>query len=669
MSKKANKINKISKKQSEIAVPSKKSWGVFTSAVICFLFAFILYSNTFKHDYVLDDYGALADNWVVKKGVQGIPIILKTTYRYGINHLSDNLYRPLSQIMFAIEWQIAPNNPYLSHFLNVLFYALSCFLLLIVLRKYLNKAHPLIPLIITLLYAAHPIHTEAVANIKSRDEIMSFFFLMLSLLLLHAWFTKKKWWSLIVSLLLFFLAFLSKEGVITMLFLFPIIGWYLTDAKPKTILTASLLLIVPAIAYIAIRHQIISKHSVSSAISVVDNFLVGAPDTISHFATAVMLLGKYLLLSIIPYQLVSDYSFNQISIVGAGDFKFIISLLVYMALGIYAVLNFRKKSYIVFGLLFFLITISIYSNVLIPVGTSFGERFMFLPSLGLCIAFVFLIAQWLKIGTNNKTKSEIEILKSKPVFTVICIFILIAFSVKTVVRAAEWKDQKTLFGKDVKRSPNSAHMRLYWGLALRDNAMKKENKMNRDAIMLQAVEQFDKGLSIHPSYTDCYEQLGLAWYRLKDTKKSLYNYENALKLNPTKAVTWNNTGIIYFEQGNYQKAMEVYQKAIDIDPNYADAHSNMGSVLGTLGKYEEAIVEFKKCIQFDPENGEAHHYIGMTYKNLKQPEKAKLWFEKAQILKEKKGKSGKWKVRSEKCRVKKKNKLSANFYCLPLLTK
>ena len=634
MSKKAKKINEITKKQPQIAVSIKKPWSVFTSAVVCFLFAFLLYSNTLKHAYVLDDYGAVADNWVVKKGVQGIPIILKTSYRYGINHLSDNLYRPLSQIMFAVEWQIAPNNPHLSHFLNVLFYALSCFLLLIVLRKYLIKAHPLIPLIITLLYVAHPIHTEVVANIKSRDEIMSFFFLMLTLLLLHTWFTKKKWWSLVVSLLLFFLAFLSKEGVITMLFLFPIIGWYFTEAKPKTILTASLLLVVPAIAYIAIRHQILAKYSVSSAISVVDNFLVGVPDAASRFATAVMLLGKYLLLSIIPYQLVSDYSFNQLPIVGLGDVRFILPFLIYMALGVYSVLNFRKKSYIAFGVLFFLITISIYSNILISVGTSFGERFMFLPSLGLCIAFVFLIDKWLKIGTNNKT--EFEILKSKPIFTAIFVLILLVFSVKTVIRAAEWKNQNTLFEQDVKRSPQSAHMRLYWGLTIRDKAMKKENALNRDAIMLQAVAEFDKGLSIYPNYTDCYEQLGLAWYRLKDSKKALYNYEKALKLNATKAVTWNNTGIIYFEQGNLQKAMEVYKKSISLDPNYSDAYFNMGSVLGTLGKYEEAIVEFKKCIQFDPDNSKAHQYIGMTYQNLKQPEEAKQWFEKAQILEQKK---------------------------------
>jgi len=632
---KVNKKN--SKKQQHTSKASPQApkrthiWAFF-----CFAFAFVLYSNTLKHSYVLDDYSALADNWVIKKGVEGIPVILTTTYRYGVNHLTDNIYRPLSQVMFAVEWQISPDNPYLSHFLNVFFYALSCLLLFLVLIKYLKKSNPVIPLIITLLYAAHPIHTEVVANIKSRDEIMSFFFLLTTLFFLHNWFIKKSWWSLAVSMLTFFLSLLSKEGTVTMLFLIPILGWYFTDSKTKEILTGSALLILPALIYIAIRQQIISKFGGTAEVPVVDNFLAAAPDAITHFATAIMLLGKYLFLLVIPYQLVSDYSFNQIPLVGIGDAKFMLSFLVYLSAGIYVIANFRKKTLLVFGLLFFLITISIYSNILVPVGTSFAERLMFLPSLGVCIAFTSLLARLLRIEPDNNNRPMLEPLRLKPYFTVACVLILTVFSFKTVTRAAEWKNQNTLFGKDVKHSPNSAHMRVYWGLTLRDNALKEKNPADRDAIMRQAVTQFDKALSIYPSYADCYEQLGLAWYRLKDSPKSLQNYDKALKLNPNKAVTWNNTGIIYFEQGNIQKAAEVYSKALSIDPNYADAHCNMGSVLGTTGKYKEAIAEFKKCIQFDPQSIKAHQYMGVTYQNMNQPDSAKYWFAKVAILEQQK---------------------------------
>ncbi|MEI7526655.1 MAG: hypothetical protein WCJ95_20070, partial [Mariniphaga sp.] len=86
-------------------------------ALIMFLLGFALYANTIPNKYLMDDYSVLSENFVVKRGLEGIPTILQTPYRYGYGLLSDNLYRPLSQVMFATEWQIAPDSPALSHFI------------------------------------------------------------------------------------------------------------------------------------------------------------------------------------------------------------------------------------------------------------------------------------------------------------------------------------------------------------------------------------------------------------------------------------------------------------------------------------------------------------------------------------------------------------------------
>jgi Tfp pilus assembly protein PilF len=585
---------------------------------------------------VLDDFGALADNWVIKKGISGIPIILTTSYRYGINMLTDNLYRPLSQVMFAIEWQMVPKNPMIHHFFNVFFYALSCWLLFVVLRKYFSKVDPIIPLIITILYAVHPLHTEVVANIKGRDEIMSFLFLMLTLLTMHQWFAKRNVMSLVLALGCYFLAFMSKEGIITMLVVFPLMGWYFTSSSTKDILLSSVLMIIPAVIYIAIRSSILSKYGSHGEAAIVDNFLNAAPDKASYLATAVMLLGKYLWMLLVPTPLVSDYSFNQIPIVGWVDWRVLLSLLVYLALAAYAIAKIKKRSPIVFGILFFLISISIYSNVLMPIGSSFAERFMFLPSLGFCIALVFGCSKLFKVPENDTTLGITANIRKSPVFIALFGVMLLVYGGKTVVRAAEWKDQYTLFSKDIKRSPNSAHLRFYWGLALRDKALEQKNQDSQNQMMWSAIEQFNKAVNIYPSYPDCYEQLGMAYYRVKDMDKSLDSYQKALKLNNTKAMTWSNMGIIYFEQGNYSKAYEHYSKSLSLDSNYADAYFNMGSTLGMMGRYDEAIASFKKCIQFDPENAKAHQFIGMTYKNLHRDEEAKPWFEKAAILEQKK---------------------------------
>ncbi|MEI8203040.1 MAG: tetratricopeptide repeat protein [Bacteroidota bacterium] len=635
MNKKLAQKNRKPDKQVPIDFLQKSHYKEYILAGFCFLFAFVLYSHTFKHQYVLDDYSVLADNWLVKKGVEAVPTIFHTPYRYGYNQQSDNLYRPLSLAMFAIEWQLSPNNPSLNHFINVLFYALSCFLLFMVLRKYLNHVHSLIPLLIVLLFASHPIHTEVVANIKSRDEIMSFFFLMLTFLFLHSWFSRKRWVGLILSLCMFFLAFLSKEGLVTVLFLFPLLGWYFTEAKPKTILTASILLCIPAIIYIYLRSQIITDMSSGVNVVIADNFLIGAPNAAAHFATAIMLLGKYLLLLIVPYQLVCDYSINQIPIVGLGDLKFILSIIVYGIIGIYAVWNIRKKSPLVFGILFFMVTLSIYSNLLFHIGSSFAERFMFLPSLGICVALVFLLTKLFKVDTHNSSITEVQKLKSKPFHTTLCFLVIIGFSYKTIVRAAEWKDQATLTQTDIQHCPNSIHLCLNWGIVLREKGMNEEDTVKKDALLKLAVKQFEKARAIDSNYIDASEQLGLAWYLLKDSQKAMTFYDKAIRMNPLKAETWNNIGIIYFEQANYVKAKELYEHSLKLNPYFSDAYQNLGSTLGALGRYDEAIVNLKKCVHLDPNNILAHKLLALTYQNMNNPQEAQQWTEKAQLLEQK----------------------------------
>jgi len=606
-------------------------WG----AALTFATAFILYANTFNHGWVLDDYGVLADNWVVKSGIDGISTILTTTYRYGVNHLTDNLYRPLSQVMFAIEWEISPENPGFHHIINVLFYAFSCGLLFVFLFRLLKNLHPFIPLAITLLYTVHPIHTEVVANIKSRDEIMSFFFVIITGLLLIDYFEKNTFTKLLAAGITFGLSMFSKEGGITMVVLFPLMGWYFFQADWKKMGATFAALIIPSLIYIAIRQKIISEYSTSDAISVVDNFLVEAKDPATRFASAIMLLGKYLVLLFVPYQLVCDYSFNQIPLVGLGSPYFLLSLLAHGFLAFIAFREFKSRTLLSFGIIFYFVTMSLYSNLVLTIGTSFGERLLFQPSLGFCIAAVASLDRIFELK-KSQVNSFIHWVMPQKTFTVLLTVILLLMSAKTVIRAAEWKSQLKLFGADVQRSPNSAHMRLYWGLALRDEALRlkdeEKNTVEYEKWMRKALKEFEKGLDIYPQYVDCMEQAGLAHYRLGNKEKAKEYYEKALALIPDKANTLSNLGTYYFEVGNYAKALELYEKAVSIDKRHTDAWFNLGSTYGMLKQYEKAIEAYEKCIALDDKYAKAYFYMAMTYEFMNQPEKAKPLYERAAFL-------------------------------------
>lgn len=606
-------------------------WG----AVLSFSIAFVLYVNTFNHGWVLDDYGVLANNWVTKSGIKGISTILTTTYRYGINHLSDNLYRPFSLIMFAIEWELSPDNPGFHHIINVIFYALSCALLFVFLFRLLKNLHPFIPLAITLLYTVHPVHTEVVANIKSRDEIMSFFFVIITGLLLLDYFEKNSLFKLVLAGITFGLSMFSKEGGITLVVVFPLMGWYFYQTNWKRMWGVFTALIIPALIYIAIRQKIISEYSTSDVISVVDNLLVEAKDPGTRIASAIMLLGKYLLLLFFPYQLVCDYSYKQIPLVGLSSPYFHLSLLVHGVLAFIVIREFKSRSLLSFGIIFYLVTISLYSNLILTIGTSFGERLLFLPSLGFCIAAIAGLNRIFKLKKNNINSLKQWLIPNKS-FTALLIVIFLLLSIKTVVRAAEWESQLKLFGADIKRSPKSAHMRLYWGLALRDEALRLKDEENNipeyEKWMRKALKEFEKGIEIYSDYAECMDQAGLAHYRLGNHEKAKYYYEETLKRIPNRATTLSNLGTIYFEKGDYTKALELYEKAVSLDKKYADGWFNLGSTYGTLKQYEKAIDAFEKCIEIDPKYAKAYYYMAMTFNFMNQPEKAKLNYEKAALL-------------------------------------
>jgi hypothetical protein len=192
--------------------------------IIIATFAFLLYAQSIQYYYTLDDHAVIDQNKYTKMGFAGIPTLIKTDYLYGVNNGLDRgpVYRPISIIMFAIEWSFFPNNAHINHFMNVLLYSISCSVLFILLCKIFNKLNLLFPFICTLLFAAHPIHTEVVNNIKSRDEILCFLFGILSIFYFIKSISKQSILYIILGSISFFLAMLSKETGVTFLIVIPL---------------------------------------------------------------------------------------------------------------------------------------------------------------------------------------------------------------------------------------------------------------------------------------------------------------------------------------------------------------------------------------------------------------------------------------------------------------
>ena len=613
---KASKKAKVSKAKAFSKPKSLKWYGLAVA-----LLGFLLYANTLSHDYCLDDYSAIKDNFVVKQGTKGIPTLLENHYRFGYWSSKGTLYRPLTLVMFATEWQLAPDNPYIGHLMNVLFYAWTGWLLFQLLSLLYGDKYRWLPLIVSMIFIAHPVHTEVVANIKSRDEIMAFFLGLGALYYLIKFVDTNKIILLLTSIILYGLSLFSKESAITWLGIFPLTIWFFRKDKIKKSIFA-LGFLIPTGLFLAIRSKVVGSQVDIADVNILDNFFAQA-EGIKYYGSALYMIFRYLQTLFLPTELVSDLGFNQIPLTSFGNIGVLLTLVLIIGAIFYIFKNWNTKQpdVIAYGILFFAITFSIYSNLIVTIGSSYGERFLYIPSLGFALVLgstFYSLAQ--------KIKKPFELSLANPIFLGLLV-ILLGYSIKTVQRNKDWYNSATLYASDIPKSPNCAKLNYHHGLEIG----KKGNDLKgppQTAQYKKALRFFDKAVSINPKYADAYALQGLYYFRLKDYDKAMAAYNLSIKYNANSPNAYNNMGIIYYQRGDIKNAERVYKLAIKYNPRFVDAYRNLGAVYGSTRRFEQAIEQFKKGLQYDPNNQTLLKYIGSAYRDMGKPELGKPYLKR-----------------------------------------
>jgi len=349
---------------------------------------------------------------------------------------------------------------------------------------------------------------------------------------------------------------------------------------------------------------------------------------------ALNILWLYFYKLFVPYPLVYELSYGALTYTTTTALLGLLSLIIHIgmgALGLYLILK-QKSQLIGFALLWYLITLALYSNLFIIIGSAYGERFMFMPSLAFCLLVLSLIYSVKLPADLGQIKSFIPEQAGK----IGVLLIAALFGLLTLQRNTVWKDNESLYTNDLIHLENSAKAQYNYGLVLvKDKALKANTEQEKIKYLNEALKVFEKTVSIYEPYSDAWESIGLAYYRLKQADKAKQAYKKGLQYNPTNSSTWGNLGAIYFEAGNMQQAKAHYLKALEINPNYIDAISNMGAVEGTLGNFPESIRWYKKAIALKPNEATYYHFIGLSLEKMGKGNEAKGYYEKAAQLRAK----------------------------------
>jgi protein O-mannosyl-transferase len=504
--------------------------------------AVVPYLNALSADFTFDDVDLIRDNVAIQ--IRPAAELLTYVYHPG------GLYRPLTMLTYAANARV-DRGPFGYHLVNVLLHALASLAVFFLVRRLVES--PSVASVTALLFAVHPIHTEAVTGVVGRAELLAALGVLATLLaFLRARDSagiRRRLWSA-ASLLAFAAAMLAKESAFTALGLIAVLHWWrerrAAAAPHGHALAQHLAVLAPyavvAAAYLGLRLAVVGSLGVPEDIAVVDNPLAHA-DPATRVRTALIVLWQYMSLLTVPAQLSADYSFNQIPLAfGWDDPRFLATAACFLALALTAAAAVPRLPALAVAALLTAIPLALTANVFFPIGTIKGERLLYLPSLGWC----FLLACLAAAAVRSHARA-----------TALALVALITFfGARTWMRNADWRDDTTLFAATVASSPDSA----------------KANY--NSAVVLQRAEELDeamlyyrRALEILPDYASAAFGIGNI-YRLKGVDAgALHWYEQALRLDPRDVSAHIEIALLHHRNGAYDAAEAAVLTGLEIDPN------------------------------------------------------------------------------------------------------
>ncbi|MGD0885784.1 MAG: tetratricopeptide repeat protein [Thermodesulfovibrionales bacterium] len=564
--------------------------------LIISLVSFAVYFSALSNAFVYDDTGQVLENrWI--RDVKYLPdIFSKSVWSFQGETVISNYYRPLMHLIFMFNYYVFGLRPWGFHLVNILFHAGASILVFVIASRLLRASSnpsqlkekgfvgsllsP--PFIGAVLFATHPIHTEAVAWVSGAPELSYTFFSLLSLYLYMRYEegTKGMYPLSVVS---FSVAAFCKEPALTL----PVILMAYDSIFGKKgkgylpFIKRYVPYLLVAGVYLGLRYHALGgfspqePHIVLSAYGYIINV----------FPLFLQYLGNLLL----PLNLNAFHVLHPISSI--FETIGLVSLAATAAFVGVTFIAFKKKSKVCFALL--VIALPLLPSLYIPaVGENvFAERYLYLPSFG----FVLLIALALSWAKTIKPKVTSGLV-------IISLSVAVVYSVGTVSRNAVWRDDLTLFTDTVRKSPDAALPHNNRG-----NAYLDQNRLD------EAVIEFITALKLKPDDAKAHNNLGNAYVKRNRVDEAVNEFITALKLNPDNAEARYNLGTAYLEQNRGDEAVNEFITALKLKPDDAKAHNNLGNAYLKQNRVDEAVNEFITTLKLEPDYAEARYNLGTAY--------------------------------------------------------
>jgi tetratricopeptide (TPR) repeat protein len=334
--------------------------------------------------------------------------------------------------------------------------------------------------------------------------------------------------------------------------------------------------VVVAGVFILIRTSVLNTFHANNMtkVDMADNILVTATDVGSRLGTAFLVLGHYLRLLFIPYPLISDYSFNTIPLTSLGNVWAILSMLVFLSIVVIAVRGFLKhrEDPWAFAALFFLITISLFSNFFIVFSSLMAERFLFFASVGFCLVMGLAVEK--SVFPPGFVPGMGVFSYNKALYTLLPVLLL--YSGITIARNTDWATNASLYEADLPKAPGNMKMNYNYANEKLAKSFDQQNP-NKMADYAASLKYYKKAIAVSPSYQNALLGLGMAFYNFNAPDSSKYYLELALKAKPDYAMAMFYLANIHIQRKQYDSATRLMQAAVKYEPTWIMALYNLGA--------------------------------------------------------------------------------------------
>jgi protein O-mannosyl-transferase len=622
------------------------------TAIYIALFTLLIYANSLGGNFIGDDKAFVAYNRFVQSPQNFVQFFADPSAA-AEGALKGDVYRPLTTLSYALDYAVWKLNSFGYHLMNAAFHAansaLVYFLILLI------SGDHFMAIFAGLLFSSQPVQTEAVSWISGRSNVLFLFFYLASLIFyilagdevgyrhceaarsadeaclpagrqsptvieIASTFASLRPRNdgicslrhslndglFILSVLCFVLSLFSKEMAVTLPLIIIAYDIHFSGrAGPGRRIFTYIPYFLAALLFIAVRSAVLGKLGQFE----------GWGDPYKIFLTMLTVVVDYMRILIFPLKL---HTANYI-IPMAGSFM---EMRVLFSGGVLALLAavmpplFRRSRVASFSLWWFFITLLPVLNI-VPIKAFQSERFLYLPSIGFCT----VVAYGLSVMNRKMARKS----PGKETIAMVMAFALIgAYSLRTIIRNEDWKNELILYSKMARTYPLST-----WALNALGSSLLENEKYE------EALEVYRRSVTLEPSDAESRGSLGQCYLKLERYAEAVPEFETAVRLNPQNSIIRNMLGVAYINLKRYADAKRQFRIAMKMSPEFLGPALNLGRLEENEGRIKGAVRIYASMlgrIETKEETAVIFIRIGDAYMKMLEPAKANEYYAKARAL-------------------------------------